>query len=351
MGLRKWVVNCFMLLFLTSAILPSAFAASEAEEAPAYTLAIPDQSLLKGDTVEVLIKGSHLKDVYAYEINLEYDPVRLKLKDATTDLPGFSVGPIIKDNHIQLAFTRVGQGKGINGDQLLFKVHFEAISHGKAELLLSRVKVVDSALVTASLQIDSRSSLAITSKYHFDDIEDFEWAITAIEALADKGIVNGTGECIFSPKAPVTRADFVILLMQALELKSKSGLSFADVREGEYYAEPLAEARGLGIVQGDANGSFHPQDSITREDMMVLAERALRSAGQPSTMISSSSVLDAFTDSSAISDYAAGSVASLVQLGLVQGYANGIHPHETTNRAQAVVFMHKLVTYVQQKHP
>ncbi|MEC0229496.1 S-layer homology domain-containing protein [Paenibacillus alba] len=346
MGLRRWLTSSMMFFFLTSMILTSvSAAASEISEAPAYAMKISNKSVAKGDTIEVLIQGSHLKDVYAFEVNLVYDPTRLKLKDAKTDIPGFSVNPIIKDTNIQLAHTQVGKAKGLNGEQQLFKVHLEAIRSGNVELMLSSVNVVDSALASSALQIDSKLSLAIQSPYRFDDLDDFEWAISAIEALAAKGIVTGMAERMFSPASSVTRADFVLLLMRTLQLKGTTDHQFEDVQDGLYYAEPLTAARSLGIVEGDEGNNFHPQDSLTREDMVVLTNRALRASNHLSTH-SSLSVLETFNDYLSISDYAADSVADFVQLGLLEGYSNGIHPKETSNRAQAAMLVSKLVTFL-----
>ncbi|GFZ79445.1 hypothetical protein GCM10008018_26150 [Paenibacillus marchantiophytorum] len=347
MGLRKWGTRCLALLILLTMNLPFASAATEVDKQPVYTLSVSNDTPSKGDTVEVLIKGSHLKDLYAFEINLDVDATTLKLIEAKTEVSGFSVGPIQKENHIQLAHTRVGQVKGIDGDQILYKVKFEAIRYGQVELRISKVKTVDSALASATLQIDAKHNFTIKSPYLFDDLDNYEWAIKAIEALAKAGIVTGTSDRMFSPEASITRADFVVLLMRTLKLKGEAGQSFDDVQDGLYYTTALAQARGLDIVQGDESNNFRPKASITREDMMVLTDRALRAAQL--SLATSESVLDDFNDASIISDYAIGSVAILVKLGLIQGYDQGIHPKETSNRAQAAMLIQNLLAYVEQK--
>lgn len=72
----------------------SAPAPASAEDSPSYTLTVLTEKPSKGENVEVLIKGHQLKDVYAYEINLDFNPKQLKLKEATTEIPGFSVSPL-----------------------------------------------------------------------------------------------------------------------------------------------------------------------------------------------------------------------------------------------------------------
>jgi hypothetical protein len=347
MVLRKWLISSCVLLFLTSCILPSAIWASEANAPNTFTMTVSKSMPNHGDTIEVVIDGHQLVDVYAFEINVEYDPTRLKFIDAKSDMPGFSVPPILKDTHIQLAHTNVGKVKGLEGEQQLFVMHFEAIQNGKSELKLSNVMVVDSLLVNATKQLNMGATLTIHDPFAFDDLDDYEWAIAAIEALASKGIVNGTGDRIYSPSAAVTRADFTVLLMRALGLKGSNGdeQQFDDVASDAYYAEPIAAARSLGVVEGDEANQFHPSASITREDMMVLTDRALRASGH---LTAKGTVADlaAFDDVASIAAYAVESVATLVKIGLVHGYANGVFPQETTNRAQAAVLIFNLLNYI-----
>jgi hypothetical protein len=339
--LSKWLLCCLILMFTTSMATSGVLAASTADS-PSYTLTISSDKLSKGETVEVVVKGHQLKDVYAYEINLDFDPSLLKLKDATTDIPGFSVTPIVKGTHIQLAHTRIGRVKGDDGEQILFKIKFEAISQGKAELAIDKVKWVDSVLASTVQQSDSKVAVVIDSLFPFDDLSDFGWAKTAIAFLAEKGIVNGTSERTFSPGQPVTRADFVVLLMRALEVKGSTGKRFDDVQQDVYYDEPISAARSLGIVEGDENNNFHPKYSVTREDMMTLTARTLRALNKlPASKGTSFS--DTFSDAMEISDYALDSVITLVELGLVQGYDHGVHPKESTNRAQAAMLIYNIL--------
>lgn len=74
---------------------------------------------------------------------------------------------------------------------------------------------------------------------------------------------------------------------------------------------------------------------------MVLTERALRMT-EKLTIDASQTELVSFTDASEISGYAANSVAALVQSGLVDGYGGGIHPKETTTRAEAAKLMYSI---------
>lgn len=228
-----------------------------------------------------------------------------------------------------------------NPDQLVI---WHVKDEGEAEVVVNGRYKASTGSVTFSTTHLSKFAVAYVNK-SFEDVDAYDWAKQAVQALAARGIVNGTSESTFSPEQPVTRVDFVVLLMRALELKGDSGTRFADVQEGSYYDEPLAAARSLGIVEGDDNNEFHPQSAVTREDMMVLADRALQASGRIPAGGELSS-LGEFTDTQDISTYAINSVANLVRYDLAHGYDQGIHPKETTNRAQAAVLIYNIFTFL-----
>lgn len=175
----------------------------------------------------------------------------------------------------------------------------------------------------------------------FSDLQSTEWARHSIEVMASKGIVNGISDAEFQPAQPITRADFLVLLVRTLELNGAPGAAFEDVPEQAYYNEPLRIARGLGITDGAGSNRFDPLAPVTREEMMVLTARALSAANQMLPAVNKS-VLESFHDADAISSYAEEGVASLVNAGLVQGYDQAIHPKATTTRAETVVLMYSI---------
>jgi len=178
----------------------------------------------------------------------------------------------------------------------------------------------------------------------FEDIDSTAWAKNQIEVLAAKGIINGVSERKFRPEGAISRADFLVLLVRTLELQGALGEQFADVAEDAYYGKALRIARALGIVTGSGNNRFMPQESVTREDMMVMTYRALIAANKPLPPIApdSESRLSDFSDGSAVSGYARESIVALVEMGLIQGYGDELHPQEKSTRAQSAVLMYKL---------
>ncbi|OXM87217.1 S-layer homology domain-containing protein [Paenibacillus rigui] len=179
----------------------------------------------------------------------------------------------------------------------------------------------------------------------YRDLAGYPWAQKPIEVLTAKGIISGVSDSEYNPGAKVTRADFLVLLTRTLELKGELGERFSDVREEDYFDEALRIARGLGIAQGEGGNRFQPNAPITREEMMVLTERALKTV-KKQLVEGNRSELASFQDGAQVADYAVTSVAALLKAGLVQGDDHGIHPKETTTRAEAAVLMYNVYNFL-----
>jgi len=178
----------------------------------------------------------------------------------------------------------------------------------------------------------------------FADIAHLPWAKKSIEVLASKGIITGTSSTAFSPSRSITRADYMLLLVRTLELNAdtSSVKGFSDVAPGSYYEEGMAVAKALGIAQGFSDNRFRPNETISRQDMMVLTARALQQYGR--LQAADSTVrLDSFQDRDLIAKYAVPYVASLVNDGLIEGSDKGrLNPEGSASRAEAAVFLYRI---------
>ena len=176
----------------------------------------------------------------------------------------------------------------------------------------------------------------------FADVDSgYKWADEAIGELYAKGIIQGTSGNTFSPERNVTRADFVVLMVRALGLKAGYEGSFTDVQPDDYYYEALAIAKKLGIINGLEDGRFNPRGEITRQDMMVIAARALEVVNKLAAE-GNKEDLDRFADAADVADYAAAKVAALVKEGIVQGDGSSLHPNGTATRAEAAVLIYRI---------
>ena len=180
----------------------------------------------------------------------------------------------------------------------------------------------------------------------FIDLEDHAWAADAINTLADEGIIKGTSENTFAPSANITRADFAVLLVRAFKLASDSEENFADVSASDYFAKELAVARNTGLVNGIGENKFAPRNNITRQDMMVIVCRALKSMDK----LVGDGVLDVpqASDFDTVSDYAKEAVSALVNAGLVNGKNGNVAPLDYTTRAEVAVLIARILDFIKQ---
>jgi endo-1,4-beta-xylanase len=175
----------------------------------------------------------------------------------------------------------------------------------------------------------------------FSDLASVPWAQKAIEAMASRDVIAGVGADRFNPNANITRADFIALLVRALELpdKGEAVAMFDDVTAADYFYNEVKIAKQWGIASGTGNNLFEPKAFISRQDMMVLAERALQAAGKP---LPAGASLDRFSDAGDVAGYARASAGKLVAAGIVSGMNGKLAPKDNLTRAQAAVILYQL---------
>ncbi len=174
----------------------------------------------------------------------------------------------------------------------------------------------------------------------FNDLEGALWAQDAIEALYDKGVVSGKSEGVFDPTSGVTRSEFVKMIVSAFGFNTEGfECEFTDLNKDMWQYKYIASAYKFGIVNGYTDGSFGINSTITRQDMAVIMERALRTYGKT---LSYGSMY--FTDNSSISGYAFDAVSALSGAGIITGMPDGsFAPKDSVTRAQAAVVIYRAI--------
>lgn len=177
-----------------------------------------------------------------------------------------------------------------------------------------------------------------TSK--FVDMGDYKWALNAVEYLADKDIINGSGDGLFSPGKKVTRAEFLKMVVCAFGISSNEEiLKFTDVALSDWYYPYVKTAFAKGIVKGKSDTIFEPNSAIQRQDAAVLLCRAANL-----TNVVSGYNLYAFSDANSISEYARKSVDTLNRMGIIKGTDNGMFmPLSDLTRAEAAELLYRML--------
>lgn len=165
------------------------------------------------------------------------------------------------------------------------------------------------------------------------------WAADAISQAAIKGIVNGYSDGSFKPDEPMTRLQFAAMLVRALGLKAQpSKRTFSDQSDIPGWAEgELGAALEAGILQGYEDESLRPNAFINRTEMVVMLIRAYSPKGDMSLQ-------STFSDSSQIPTWALSAVSQAVSLGLINGRENQTFaPFATATRAEAVTIVMRML--------
>jgi uncharacterized repeat protein (TIGR02059 family) len=167
---------------------------------------------------------------------------------------------------------------------------------------------------------------------NLSDIQE-HWAQPAIAELISLGAIGGYPDGTFKPDQGISRAEFASILVKALQLEQKQGKVFNDTA-GHWAQDAIATAAAYGIVNGYSDTSFGPDDSITREQMAVMVVKAAKLAEVKEGK--------AFADGNKISAWAGNAVATASQNQIINGYPdNTFRPQNNASRAEAATVIVK----------
>ncbi len=181
-----------------------------------------------------------------------------------------------------------------------------------------------------------------TTNGAFNDLASVAWAQEAINKLSEKGIVSGDGNGLFRPNDSVTREEFLKMLITAFGFEASAEVvPFEDVPADAWYAPYVSAAYKLGITSGKSETVFGAGDNITREEMAALISRVFTVLGKPIAAGDSAE----FTDEAAVSEYALDAVKALQSAGIITGMEDGsFRPAELSTRAQAAVVIYRAMS-------
>lgn len=186
------------------------------------------------------------------------------------------------------------------------------------------------------------------SNYFYDVNRGQAWAIDAIDGLYDKGIIKGVDNGKFAPIRNISRADFLIMVMNSFGLKPYTQVkdNFSDAGN-RYYTNYLGTAKALGLILGVGNNLYMPEKNISRQDMFVLLYRILDKVGKvPANTGKAKKALEDFNDIDEINDYALEAIKYLVEAGLVQGNNNRLKPKAMATRAEAAQLLYNIISNI-----
>ena len=168
----------------------------------------------------------------------------------------------------------------------------------------------------------------------YTDLNMGEWYHDGIHYCLDEGLMDGVDAGMFAPNATTSRAMIVTILWRlqgSPEVEAEE--TFTDVAPGDWYADAIAWAAAEGVAEGYEDGSFRPNDAITREQ---LAAMLWRYAGSPEA----GGDLSAFADGDDTSDWAQQAMSWAVAQGLITGVdSDRLDPKGQATRAQTATIL------------
>ncbi len=125
----------------------------------------------------------------------------------------------------------------------------------------------------------------MVSENEFSDVNPGNWFNNAVSTMAAMGIVNGYPDGSFRPNAPITRAEFAAIASRFDANASEEGDWFSDI-SGHWAEKAIIKAVNNGWIKGYDDGTFRPNQNITRAEAMTLVNRVLhRLPGSPADLL------------------------------------------------------------------
>ena len=153
------------------------------------------------------------------------------------------------------------------------------------------------------------------------------------------GVISGKSETIFDPQSPVTREEFVKMIVLATGSgDGNAAADFIDVDASSWYYTYVASAVKKGYIQGVGNGMFGVGNFISRQDMAVILTRI--ATGR--TEVASENC--GFSDDASVSEYAKGAVHYVKENGIMSGVGNNVfEPAGYVTLAQAAKAIYEFI--------
>ena len=182
------------------------------------------------------------------------------------------------------------------------------------------------------------SPVIAQAQTQFFDVPSGHWANRFILSLAERGIIAGFPDGSFRPDEPVTRAQYAAMVRQAFNQASlRSRTTFVDVPSNYWAIAAIDEAYTMGFLSGYPGNVFRPNQNIPRAQVLVSLANGL------SYQASSLSSVQFYQDEIAIPDYAVASIAAATENRLVVNYPDVqlLRPNQTATRAEVAAFIYQ----------
>ncbi|MDB5054725.1 MAG: hypothetical protein JWM44_2775, partial [Bacilli bacterium] len=159
------------------------------------------------------------------------------------------------------------------------------------------------------------------------------WAESQISDWTSKGLIKGYEDGSFKPDNSITRGEFFALVNRSFGFTAIAPVSFSDLNVSDWEYTDVQEALSAGYIKGYEDQTIRTGNKISRQEMAMIVLRLLG-------LTEYADKADIFTDASTIPSWSKGAIGAVQLKGIIQGYEdNSFRPLNSTTRAEAVVML------------
>lgn len=198
-------------------------------------------------------------------------------------------------------------------------------------------------------------TVAKADNVKFADVASTDWFASSIATVSGKGIMNGyAGTSLFGPYDNITRGQVAVVLYNlavnssvkvdetiGTDKDAMSYKSFSDVESGAYYGKAVAWAKAAGVVNGYGDGTFKPEQDVTRQEFAKMLANYAQKYG--TYQAGDASSLANYADGSAVDSWATDSVAWAVEQGYMGKDTDTLAPANSIIRAEAAAMVARYI--------
>lgn len=139
-----------------------------------------------------------------------------------------------------------------------------------------RITRAEVATIFFRLLTDDARQRNWSSENNFSDVSADKWYNNAVSTLCHMGVLGGYSDGTFRPNAPITRAEFAKIAVSFAQANGSAVYSyFTDVKTTDWFAPYVTAAKDSSLIEGYSDGSFKPENRITRAEACTIVNRLL----------------------------------------------------------------------------
>lgn len=187
-------------------------------------------------------------------------------------------------------------------------------------------------------------SMMASAAETFNDVSASAWYAGDVAFVAEKGLMNGTGENQFSPNNTTTRAMVATILWRlAGSPAPKEASGFVDVPDGKWYSDAVAWMKEVGLTNGKGNNKFGTNDPITREELATFLYRYWEAFDKEPNEVPVLDDCAEFLDLWKVNQWAFEAVCWAVGNSIIRGNDRALLPLGSATRAEFAAMLHRYI--------